>query len=90
MKTVAIENKGIDDLAAAIETYQTQRGGTAGLERRKAISRWRILELLREQLLTRALKRDGAAATLERMTDEVARRERDPYSAVNEIMKGLK
>ena len=90
VKTVAIENKGIDDLAAAIETYQTQRGGTAGLERRKAISRWRILELLREQLLTRALKRDGAAATLERMTDEVARRERDPYSAVNEIMKGLK
>src|SRR5206468_4367868 len=25
IKTVAIENKGIDDLAAAIETYQTQR-----------------------------------------------------------------
>src|SRR5436190_8383498 len=32
VKTVAIENKGIDDLAAAIETYQTQRAGTAGLE----------------------------------------------------------
>jgi len=87
VKTVAIENKGIDDLAAAIETYRTtQQAGKTGLERRRAIARWRILELLREQLLTQALGRSGAAETLNRMADEVATRARDPYSAVEEII----
>jgi LAO/AO transport system kinase len=91
VKTVAIENKGIDELAAAIEKYQaTQRESKTGLERRRAIARWRILELLRDQLLSRALGQSTAAETLERMADEVATRRRDPYSAVEEIMNAGK
>src|SRR5215471_1303998 len=49
VKTVAIENKGIEDLAAAIERcrlYHVEHETTA---RKKAIARWRILELLRER-----------------------------------------
>jgi LAO/AO transport system kinase len=87
VKTVAIENKGIDELAAAIEKYHsTQRESKTGLERRRAIARWRILELLREQLLTRALEQASATETLNRVADEVATRRRDPYSAVEEII----
>lgn len=87
VKTVAIENKGIADLAAAIETFRTTQGASkTGLERRRAIARWRILELLREQLLTEALGKTAAAETLNRMADEVATRLRDPYSAVEEII----
>lgn len=87
VKTVATENKGIDDLAAAIETYRTtQRNSKTGLDRRRAIARWRILELLREQLLAQTLEQGSASETLNRMADEVATRRRDPYSAVEEIM----
>lgn len=87
VKTVAIENKGIDELAAAIEKFRSTQGESkTGLERRRAIARWRILELLREQLLTRALGQATATETLNRMTDEVATRLRDPYSAVEEII----
>jgi LAO/AO transport system kinase len=91
VKTVATENKGIEELAAAIETYRsTQRDSKTGLDRRRAIARWRILELLREQLLTRALEQGAASETLNRMTDEVATRLRDPYSAVEEIISSGK
>ena len=87
VKTVATENKGIEDLAAAIDTFRTaQHSSKTGLDRRRAIARWRILELLREQLLERTLGRDSVSETLDRMADEVASRRRDPYSAVEEIV----
>jgi LAO/AO transport system kinase len=90
IKTVAIENKGVDELAKAISVFgQTQLKSETGLDRRRAIARWRILELLREQLLSRTLEQDSATETLNRLADEVASRRRDPYSAVEEMMKGV-
>src|SRR4051812_36625036 len=88
VKTVATENKGIDDLAASIESYyEFQRKTEASGARRQAIARWRILELLRERLLARTLGRDSASERLDALAAEVADKRRDPYSAVEEIMK---
>ncbi len=87
IKTVATESKGIDELADAIEKYRDFHFTTdLGTQRRQAIARWRILELLRERLLSRTLDSDSASETLDRLATQVARRERDPYSAVEEIM----
>jgi len=87
IKTVATENKGVNDLAQAISTFsETQLKSETGLDRKRAIARWRILELLREQLLSQTLAQDSASDTLNRLADEVASRRRDPYSAVEEIM----
>jgi LAO/AO transport system kinase len=87
VKTIAIENKGIDNLAKAIEAFRVSqlRGGVSS-ERRHAIARWRIVELLREQLVARVLESQQASARLERLAEEVATRQRDPYSAVEEII----
>jgi LAO/AO transport system kinase len=88
VKTVATENKGLEELADAIESYrQFQKDGTASLARRTSIARWRILELLRERLLARALDTHGADAQLDALAAEVADKRRDPYSAVEEILK---
>ncbi len=88
IKTVATENRGLKELAEAIDRfYQTQQQSKNGGERRKAIARWRIVELLRERLLESVLGSDSVSSTLERLADEVATRRRDPYSAVEEIMK---
>jgi LAO/AO transport system kinase len=88
IKTVATESKGIGDLVEAIERYREFNQRTeASRERRQAIARWRILELLREQLLTQALRPDGASERLDALAAEVADKRRDPYSAVEEIMK---
>jgi LAO/AO transport system kinase len=88
VKTVATENKGIDALAAAIESYREfQSKGEASLERRTSIARWRILELLRERLLARALGGESAERQLDALAHEVAQKQRDPYSAVEEFLE---
>jgi LAO/AO transport system kinase len=88
VKTVATENKGITDLVEAIERYREfQQQAEASLERRQAIARWRILELLRERLLAQTLNADSASERLDALAAEVAQKRRDPYSAVEEIMK---
>jgi LAO/AO transport system kinase len=88
IKTVATESKGIGDLVEAIERYREFNQRTeASRERRQAIARWRILELLREQLLTQMLRPEGASERLDALALEVADKRRDPYSAVEEIMK---
>ena len=87
VKTVAIENHGISDLADAIERFrEVQRSTEVTSERRQSIARWRIVELLRERLLADVLESPSAADKLERLSHEVATRRRDPYSAVEEIL----
>ena len=90
VKTVAIENKGIEDLAAAIQRCREfQKTAPASNVRRQAIARWRILELLRERLVTQTLAGDSVAEKLDRLAAEVASKNRDPYSAVDELLKNV-
>jgi len=88
VKTVATESKGIAELADAIAGYYDfQKGAEPGRARRNAIARWRIIELLRERLLANALEADGTSQRIDVLAAEVADKQRDPYSAVDEILK---
>ena len=88
LKTVATEGKGITELVEAIERYREfHQNAESNQERRQAIARWRILELLRERLLAQTLSSDGASEKLDLLAAEVAAKLRDPYSAVDEILK---
>ena len=88
VKTVATENKGIEDLSAAIESYRSfQKEGEANLTRRHAIARWRLTELLREQLLRDVLDRDGAQERLDELALDIAEKRTDVYSAVENLLK---
>jgi len=90
VKTVATENKGIEELAAAIAAYRVyQQHAEASIARRTSIARWRILELLREELLARAMNRQGADIQLDALAADVAEKRRDPYSAMEEILKAV-
>lgn len=89
VKTVATENKGVEDLATAIDRFHQEQRSEAAVssDRRRAIARWRIVELLREKLLAGVLESDASVAMLNRLADEVATRRRDPYSAVDELLQ---
>jgi LAO/AO transport system kinase len=88
VKTVATENKGVEDLAAAIAKYsEFQKSIEAGHARRAAVARWRILELLRENLLAAKLNESGINAKLNAFAEDVANKRRDPYSVVEELMR---
>jgi len=87
VRTVATENKGIEDLAAAIESYYEFQKTSENLERKRAIARWRLLELLQERLLADVLSRNGTSEKLDKLTQEIAEKKTNPYSAVEEILK---
>jgi len=87
VKTIATENKGIEDLSAAIGTYvEFQRSGSGNSERRRAIARWRLTELLQERLLSDLLSRNGTGEQLEKLSAAIAEKKIDPYSAVEELL----
>ena len=86
VKTIATESKGIEDLEQAIESYDEFQKTGENLERRKAIARWRLLELLREKLLSDLLSKNGTAEKLEKLALEIAEKKNNPYSAVEEIL----
>jgi LAO/AO transport system kinase len=89
VRTVATENRGLAELAGAIESYgEFARTHRASAERRASIAEGRIVELLRDRLLRRALEAVGAGR-LRQLAAEVAARRRDPYSSVEEIMKEM-
>ena len=88
VKTIATENKGIDELSEAIKAYsEFQQEGEKSLERRTAIAKWRLLELLREKLLADVLSESGTNEKLDEFAAEIAKKERDPYSAIEELLK---
>jgi LAO/AO transport system kinase len=87
VKTVATAGEGVEELASAIESYRDFHLRTeSGEGRRRAIARWRILELLRERLVSQTLASDSASEKLDYLAGEVATRRRDPYSAVEELI----
>jgi len=89
VKTIATENKGIEDLSAAIEAYDAfQKSSTdKAPERKVSIAKWRLIELLQEELLRRQLERNGTSDKIDRLATQIAEKNIDPYSAVEELIK---
>lgn len=88
VQTTATENKGIEDLSAAIESYNVfQKQGDASHARKQAIAKWRLLELLQERLLADLMSQNGTNEKLDKLALEIAKKKNDPYSAVEEIMQ---
>jgi LAO/AO transport system kinase len=87
VRTVASENKGVDELAAAIAKYREYSGHSAERQERK-IEYWklRLLALAGETVLTRAVSGAEGEAALTRLAREVASRGKDPYAAVRELL----
>ncbi len=88
VKTIATENKGIENLSEAIYKYKEFREtDKRSLVRKTAVAKFRIVELLRERLLSQAIGNDSAQEQLEKLALKVAEKELDPYSAVEELIQ---
>ena len=87
VKTIATESRGIEELAVAIGSYaEFQKDAAGGRGRRRAIARWRLMELLQERLVSDLLAGDGIGDKLESLASEVAEKRLDPYSAVESLI----
>ena len=87
VKTVATESKGVEDLSAAIASYLDFRVSSEHAhDRRRAIARWRLTELLQERLLADLLSGNGTGQRVDELAAEIAEKKIDPYSAVEELV----
>jgi LAO/AO transport system kinase len=89
VKTIATESIGVDELSAAIDSYYEfqQQSGEAGMIRKQAIAKWRLMELLRERLLSDLLSQNGTSSRVDEIAAEIAKKNLDPYTAVEELIK---
>lgn len=87
VKTVATENKGIEDLSEAIKSYvEFIAEDETNIVRKVSIAKWRLLELLQERLLRDLLNTDGKGELLDKLSHDIAVKNTDPYSAVDELV----
>jgi LAO/AO transport system kinase len=87
VRTAATENKGIEELAAAIGGYRQCFDQTSGRQAKKE-EHWkrRLLTLAQELFLERIVAGPQAESALDTLAREVAGRRKDPYSAVHELI----
>jgi LAO/AO transport system kinase len=88
LRTVATENRGIDDLASAIDKFR-QHFESTGQRQKKQIEHWqtRLIEMLESRLLEKSLPGKAGEARLQAAATQVAARKKDPFTAVNELLK---
>ncbi|HMV51893.1 MAG TPA: methylmalonyl Co-A mutase-associated GTPase MeaB, partial [Blastocatellia bacterium] len=91
IRTVATQNKGIEQFVEAIERYAAfRKEQRASLERFAGVAENRIIELLRERLLRHVLNEALTPGELRQLALAVASRQRDPYSIVEEIINKVR
>ncbi|MDA2914032.1 methylmalonyl Co-A mutase-associated GTPase MeaB [Acidobacteriia bacterium AH_259_A11_L15] len=88
VKTVATDGAGVPELAAALEDYRAHLE-RVGLREEKSTQRWqeRLVDLIRERAVERVVKAGLGKEQLADYARQVARRERDPYTVVEELLR---
>jgi LAO/AO transport system kinase len=87
VRTVATEDKGVDELARQIALYR-EHFEKAHDRPARELAYWKewLLRLLERRLVERVLDKRISAAQFEELAAQVAARKKDPYAAVNEIL----
>ncbi len=85
VKTVASEGAGVDQLAAAVGSYEAYLK-KENLSLRKSVENWqeRLVEMLRDVLLEKA-RMHLADGNLAKLATQIAEHKRDPYTLIEEI-----
>jgi len=86
VKTEATTGRGVPELLGGIERFRAHTAATQGT-RRRARAEYRVRELLAARFVQHVEQRVLAAGEFDRVIDQIAAREVDPYSAVDTIMK---
>jgi GTPase len=87
VRTVATEDKGIDELSQQIERFRKHFDQAQDRSVRE-LAYWKdwLLRLLESRLLERVVGRHITESQFDELASEVAARRKDPYTAVHEIL----
>lgn len=90
LRTTASESIGIEALVQTIERFRGQME-SSGQRQARLTEHWeqRLLVLLEEHLVERALHGEAGKQALATLASEVARRQKSPYDAVRELAERI-
>jgi LAO/AO transport system kinase len=88
VKTTATEGVGIDELVSTIDSAYAFFNNSAEKVRKKQDAvRQRLITLLQERLVSTAMHHVFPAGELDRVIEQIANRQQDPYTVVDEIVR---
>jgi len=91
IKTIATEDRGIEEMAEAIQkSCEHAQDSSLRMERKRDAARQRLLNLLREQLVHKAVEIVFPGDAIENLIERIIRREIDPYTVVDGIVRGAR
>ena len=87
VKTIATQGEGIDTLVESIDRCQQFFEKSAlRTEKKQAAARQRLLTLLEERLMDTAVQKVFPNGELNKVVEQIAERQQDPYSIVEQIV----
>jgi LAO/AO transport system kinase len=90
VKTVATDNRGVDDLLEAVEDFRARADSSGLLERkRRALLARQLEDILHDRVLRRVRARVLTPEETERIVDRMAAREVDPFSAADLVLERM-
>lgn len=91
VKTVATKGAGVDELVETIDRCR-QFFQTSALrsQKKREAARQRLMTLLEERLVKMAVQEVFPDGELNNVVDQIAERRQDPYSVVDQIIRGSK
>lgn len=91
VKTVATQGEGIDELVETVERCQEFfQASTLRIQKKREAARQRLMTLLEERLVNMALKEVFPNGELNHVVEQIADRQQDPYSIVEQIIRNSK
>ena len=88
VKTAATNGQGIDELVETIDRCYSFFQSSAGrLNKKRETARQRLITLLEERLVKTAIQQAFPDGELNKVVEQIADRQQDPYSVVDEIIK---
>ena len=87
VRTVATENKGVDEVASVVAEYGEYSNRGTGRDEKK-IEHWkrRLLVIAEELFLQRAISAPQGEAMLDALARDVSQRKKEPYAAARELL----
>ena len=86
VRTEAVTGKGLPELLAEIEKFRIHTMAALGA-RRRARAEFRVRELMAHRFVQHVNEKVLAPGEFDTMLDRIARRETDPYSAVDDVFR---
>ena len=91
IKTIAIDDNGTEELADTIDrSWIHSQSSAQRLDKKRQAARQRLMNLLQERLVRKAVEAAFPNDKLDKLIDQIARHETDPYTIVENIVRGTR